>query len=413
MKNMNFIFRFVLLLLTVIILSCHQEDAAYNYMTKREKIDIQKAGQWFDTNFNTNKIGMVPRWDKALFFPNAVEMPVEIEGRMGLPKMSVGNSGFGRQRAVVVQKDSKFALFTIKYVPSINFKGDIKLIHSGNLDREKFDGIITIQEFGSNKMQMLKVEQGVIKSTLKAEKNGIESNQRVECDIYADCTLWFIYVNGEYSYSDQTCDYFCAFEDNGDYSSNYTFPWANSGGGSSSGGGTENNFQPFNPTLSDFGNKPIFEYSNKCQGILDGWNNYPNNEVFGYITSDGQLLVINVLPLTGGETSGTYYYNGITYYPYPDTQGPLSGSYSGVIHSAGFYLIPVVASFHTHSPCRNDGSDGVSQLVSQEDKDMANQSQHINHWAIGCGATAQFDASNPNFYNKQTGQLSILCSNVQ
>lgn len=161
------------------------------------------------------------------------------------------------------------------------------------------------------------------------------------------------------------------------------------------------------------GDKPIMEYADRCQGLQDIWNNYPNNEVSGYITSDGQLLVIDILAFNGGETWGTYQYNGVTYYPYPMSQGAPANNYAGIVQSAGYYLIPIVASVHTHSPCRTDGTNGVSHPVGQDDRDRAALSPGINHWVIGCGAIAQYSGTSASFYNVQTGALSLLCNNVQ
>ena len=161
------------------------------------------------------------------------------------------------------------------------------------------------------------------------------------------------------------------------------------------------------------GIKPLFEYSNKCQGLENVWNNYPSNEVMGYVTKDGQLLVTAILSYNGGSSSGTYYYQGTTYYPYPDSQGAPINNYEGMIHAAGFYFIPVVASAHTHTPCRNDGTDGVSQKVSDDDISEANMSPYINHWVIGCGAIAQYNGDSANFFNAQHGDLSNLCNSIK
>lgn len=165
---------------------------------------------------------------------------------------------------------------------------------------------------------------------------------------------------------------------------------------------------PVNP-----GTKPIYEYSNKCSGISSIWSNYPNNEVAGYVTTDGQLLVIDILPYNGGNTYGTYDFNGVTYYPFPDNTGPPSGTYQGMLHERGYYFIPVSASVHTHSPCRTDGTNGVSHQVGQDDLTRAASSPNINHWAIGCNAIGQFNSTSTNFFNVQTGPLSSTCSSIQ
>lgn len=77
---------------------------------------------------------------------------------------------------------------------------------------------------------------------------------------------------------------------------------------------------------------------------------------------------------------------------------------------AGYYFIPVVASLHTHTPCRSDGTNGTSNSVGSDDKTQAQTSPNIRHWVIGCGSVAQFNGSNSSFFNKHTGSLSTICS---
>jgi len=178
--------------------------------------------------------------------------------------------------------------------------------------------------------------------------------------------------------------------------------------------GGESNAIPENlESLINLGTKPIAEYSDKCAGIQNIWNSYPNNEVSGYITQDNQLLVIDVLPYNGGTTSGTYTYNNITYYPYPDSSGPPTNSYNGMLHSSGYYLIPVKASVHTHSPCRRDGTNGVSHGVGSDDLTRALKAPNIKHFIVGCRAIAEYNGTKSNFFNIQTGFLSTLCKNIQ
>jgi len=98
------------------------------------------------------------------------------------------------------------------------------------------------------------------------------------------------------------------------------------------------------------------------------------------------------------------------YYPYPKSQGATSLSYGGMIENNSYYFIPVEASIHTHTPCRQDGSDGVSHAVGSEDKQFAAQYPGINHWVVGCGAIAQYNGNNNNFYNKSSGSLSSICN---
>lgn len=162
----------------------------------------------------------------------------------------------------------------------------------------------------------------------------------------------------------------------------------------------------------DLGDKPLYEYSNKCQGLQDIWNNFPNNEMYGYITTDGKLIVTGQVGYGGGQASGTYIYNGVTYYPYPKSQGVPSLSYNGMLTNNEYYFIPVVASVHTHSPCRTDGTNGVSQSVSNDDVAAATSHPELNHWVIGCNAIAQFNSSDSSYYNIQTGNISTTCETI-
>ncbi|OOG18169.1 hypothetical protein BWD42_12950 [Sphingobacterium sp. CZ-UAM] len=147
------------------------------------------------------------------------------------------------------------------------------------------------------------------------------------------------------------------------------------------------------------------------------WNNYPNNETFGYLTADNQLIMTDVLALDGGQASGTYKYvnpDGTTsyYFTYPDTQGAPAGTYTGIIHSAGKYFIPITASIHTHTPCRQDGTNGVSHNVGADDKAFATSAPGLKHWVIGCGAIGQFNSTSTNFFNILVGDLSTNCSKI-
>lgn len=190
---------------------------------------------------------------------------------------------------------------------------------------------------------------------------------------------------------------------------------ADGGGGNTSGTFPEN----FDPNLlyNGLGGKPLKEYNNPCAGVDEMWNNYPENEVHGYLTSDGKLITTNVLSFSGGEMRGVYpYRNPLTsvtqyYYTYPMSQGPPTQSYSGIKDNGQFYFIPVVASIHTHTPCRIDGTNGVSHDVSAEDKAFATKYPGLRNWVVGCNAIAQFNDSD-NFFNVTTGPLSNTCSSI-
>jgi hypothetical protein len=186
-------------------------------------------------------------------------------------------------------------------------------------------------------------------------------------------------------------------------------PPPTSGGGGTGGSGT---FYP-TPTAAVIGNRPISEFLSKCDGITNIWSNYPNNEVQALVTESGNLLVVAVLSYGGGSYSGLYQYGAKTYYVYPMSQGAPAHAYSNVQTSGGNYYIPVVAAVHTHTPCRTDGTNGVSQPVSAADVAFANKFTQLNHWVIGCGVIARYGGSNPNYYDVQSGSLSTLCTNIR
>ena len=180
------------------------------------------------------------------------------------------------------------------------------------------------------------------------------------------------------------------------------------------GGGGSGSYLDISEIERLAGNKPIKEYSGKCTGkctgIQDMWNSYPNNEIAGYLTIDEQVILTNILGPSSGGMNGVYTYQGISYYP---SNGQPNNNYQGMIQTRGYYLIPVVASIHTHTPCRQDGTDGASHNVGTDDQTLASTYPSINHWVIGCGAVAQYNSSQSNFFNKSVGNLSSICNKIK
>jgi len=164
------------------------------------------------------------------------------------------------------------------------------------------------------------------------------------------------------------------------------------------------------------GKKPLKEYNTKCNGLQDMWNSYPNNEVLGYITADGKVILTDILSQNGGSASGLYEHKGTSYYSYPASQGKPSQDYAGMrkvgSSSNPYYLIPVSASVHTHSPCRSDGSNGISHQVGNEDKAFASSHNLIKHWVIGCDAIGEYNGTNDSFFNKKIGNINQTCKQI-
>jgi len=186
------------------------------------------------------------------------------------------------------------------------------------------------------------------------------------------------------------------------------------GGGGSGSSNSAINAANFNSSLlyNGLGPKPLKEYNDKCEGLKDIWNSYPDNEVYGYVTADGRFLMTDVTSFTGGKVSGVYQYGETIYYVFPDTNGPPSGTYAGIQHVLNKYFIPVVASVHTHSPCRTDGTNGVSHEVSKPDRDLATEYPKLRNFVIGCGAIAEFNKET-KFFNVRTGTLDNNCTYVK
>lgn len=155
------------------------------------------------------------------------------------------------------------------------------------------------------------------------------------------------------------------------------------------------------------GKKPVKEYLDKCQGFVFMWNNYPNNEVYSYLAKDNKLLVVKILGEDSGKVPPLYNYSGTSYYVYPKSEGAPSLNYTGMITAPNYYFIPIKASVHTHTPCRNDGTTGFDHEVGADDKALATENPGIKHYVIGCTGIARFNTSE-NFFDKKYGLLSDL-----
>lgn len=166
------------------------------------------------------------------------------------------------------------------------------------------------------------------------------------------------------------------------------------------------------------GVKPLEEYTTVCGGVQGIWNSSlaVKKETVGVITADNKFIYIAQVGYAGGSWGGLYTYQGQAYYTYPDSQGYPNQSYAGIIHSAGQYFIPIKGTVHTHSPCVDDGTDGVTSVnLSDGDQQLAARYPNLKHYIIGCDAVGQFSTSNGNGSPTLlgTGNLSTTCSLFQ
>lgn len=140
-----------------------------------------------------------------------------------------------------------------------------------------------------------------------------------------------------------------------------------------------------------------------------------NREVTGAITLDNQFLITQVLTETGGTFNGLIRHDNILYYYYPVDQNPyppFPGTIVSMIYGANHYCIPIKATVHSHTPCLQDNTNGVSHPVGNDDIDLATKYPMATHWVIGCNAIGNFDKDNSNFFNVKSGSLSSTCKDM-
>lgn len=161
--------------------------------------------------------------------------------------------------------------------------------------------------------------------------------------------------------------------------------------------------------LDILGPTPIKVYKTICNGVNSMWNYYPNNETQGYITPDGQILLTNITSFSGGSVAGLYKYENSYYYPYPKSGGDID--IPGTKSTSDYYFVPVIASIHTHTPCRIDNTDGISnRTVSDDDLSFSKKYPGLINYVIGCGAVANFSGDMNKYYNIKTSSQSSLCN---
>lgn len=297
----------------------------------------------------------------------------------------------------IYKSENEFVFETVTAIPSLSATA------GKDVD---FVGTILIQDIKGNLKQSFSSRSLGTRNEIKP-KGEISREAPICYDIdWYNCTESFGCI---YSHTvSGGCVYTAGGGSYGGTISRYSYASVNppyhGGGGGSGGGGTTTITFNMNNVYGSIGTKPLKEFSNKCDGVNYMWNTYPNNEVQGFITADGKLLMTHVLSLNGGAFSGIYKHtdpstNSITaYYFYPVSQGAPLQSYTGIVNNGQYYFIPIAASVHTHTPCRLDGTDGVSHNVGEDDTQFAKTYPTLKHWVIGCSAIARFDGVSPNFF---------------
>lgn len=415
----------LLFVLSVTYLSCKKNDQVHQIKNLApEKPLISKAHSYFQKQFGDagknikgNHSPAQALWNKAYTKGFSI-------GDVVIVPLNWGENSFIKSK---ISGEEKISANKISYL--LMYKDEKDLFHteivysiadSTSSQRSgSFSGLIAVTDWNGNTLKLFRYKNG--KEIFLQSDRHVTAKEAVFCyDIdWYYCTSEF---GCRYSYTQTVCGLADDGTGNGNGTSYYgptSGDYSNSGhSGGSGSSGTDNITLDPAYLYNGLGGKPILEYSssNRCQGFQNMWNNYINNEVFGYITADGKLIVTDLVPFSGGQAKGLYtYHNSATkqdeyYYIYPTSQGAPLQSYTGMKNNGSYYFIPIVASIHTHTPCRTDGTDGVSQTVSDDDHDLAVQHPGLRHWVIGCNAIARFDNTNYDFFDVQTVPISSTCA---
>ncbi|HVW99149.1 MAG TPA: hypothetical protein VHA52_01700, partial [Candidatus Babeliaceae bacterium] len=302
----------------------------------------------------------------------------------------------------------------------VNYKSIIRTTYENGSPSAK-PASFSSQKGGKKKAKPLMLRTTNDCPIVYPEYIGLPDNIGEDCTV----TLWHqtsydldgCLISDTYTFVSMTCPGSGSGSDTGSASAS-----SSSGGGPEppygNGGGGDDDDDGFsfdsNLLLNNMnGTKPIAEYPDKCSGAQGIWTMATNNnkEVFGVMTADSQFMAVAMIGFEGGQFGGIYDEYGTEYYTYPDSLGLPSQTYSGMIHSAGQYFIPIIATIHTHNPCVVDGTDGVTNgNLSPEDIQLENNYTTINHYIIGCDALGKLNAGYNQAFLLATGTLSNTCS---
>ncbi len=375
MKKTKLLFASLFLLLIGIVFSCKVDveslsepiNTGNNSLISRARISFQER---LKNDPILKKYKIEPIWDNAISYKNTVEVSFKIDGRIYRPSIVKNRKSSGRAKLFLTEKGSKFSIMIVHYMPSILYKGKIGDINSQNLKSNNFDGIVSTNELGSDKIATFHFASGkMVKKAYIFDKNKTKKNGRIQtctetCTDWEMETEWYQQNPGEsepqyvYSTFQYGTDCVTTCDDDPDPSFCEQFPdLCDDGNGG--GGGIS-----YNPETD-------ISIEDKCAGLDKAWNNSINpdgtakKETNGFIYMDNsgnQKLVI--LPQNGNTHNSTTWTN--------NDGGVVWASINGVPklslpNDSNFYTI--IATFHTHP--HSDWTQGPSRA------DLNNPS--INH----------------------------------
>ena len=145
------------------------------------------------------------------------------------------------------------------------------------------------------------------------------------------------------------------------------------------------------------------EYEDICTLIVEIWNKYPNNEVQGYITNNGKMIVTSVGDTWQVTGPKPILFND-QYYLAWDKREKLIATYQGAIEYSGsrHIFIPIKAMFHTHV---------VSGTLSQEDQLVAKKYDKMRHLLFERNRISEYNVHGIKKIYK--GNMINLCQLLQ
>ncbi|MBV7532474.1 hypothetical protein [Chitinophaga sp. sic0106] len=416
----------ILSFLFLLVNSCTDYDSSTP--TEKEKVApqalIDAAKTWYATQIKLKDTAdekqsnykLKIRWESSIMYPQNNGTHLLIAPTADF-KLNNDKYGFLR-KAIFVEKEGEIISGNI-----VEAYGDPKVLSSKNNSLfeqinsstiPKFNGAIIVYDITYFRLEGRYYKEGIVQGNSKLTSgdtyqntlSGKHTTPSLSTESEQDCR--YVFLVTYWSDGTQTWDFLYSYcIDTG----------SNPGGGG--GNTTENalsrNFN-VNSVYGGNGNKPIAEYPITCSGVQGSWDRAAtlDKEVVSVLTVDNRVMTVAVLGYDGGRASGFYMHEGQAYYTYPESQGAPQQQYAGMIKAAGQYFIPIRATIHTHSPCIQDGTDGVSnQTLSNGDQNMATSYPSIVHYIIGCGAIGQFKAGETSATVIATGPLNVTCSSIK
>lgn len=437
-KRLKQVFVILSVLAIVFLIACTRE---FIEPPMTSSLTVAQAKSWFLTREITpvmmlksstagKKADCTPDWEHAFTSSNddyeVVEIPItsqtqfsfSTEESMDLSKKN-NESGYRNSNSRFIIQRNKRTRLQEGYIMTII--GDADYLKANNfqvsnnsyLRKDKdFSGYVLFHDIDGNFVNGWQYRKGKVSRSMTLVSPNQSSFKLKTAPVLEMCqiiTIYDYYIDDPSNITiiDQYIS--CSTSGGGGY--------AGSGNSGGSGGGSEGStgaymaafLAGFNPDLFLNNVKPILEEKDKCTGVQAMWNQYPNNEVQGFLTQDNQIILVGIGDLTSTESVRPYLFEGTYYYNYPTSLGAPENIYQGMKIGAGRYFIPIKASIHTHAESRYDGTDGLTGFnLSEGDSHFVNLSPGLTNWVIGNGAVGQFDTR--GYFNIHTGSLSSNCS---